>query len=117
MIKVINRTLLLEISLSITLKQYVMYSKLLNDFREMYMAYIPLMIILSSCLGSVAAMYILMQERSSMQVIQLTACVIICMTFNASILAQMKPKLIFNLLIASLTINTLLVILNFGYYS
>lgn len=94
-----------------------MYSKLLKDFREMYMAYIPLMIILSSCLGSVAAMYILMQERSSMQVIQLTICVIICMTFNASILAQMKPKFVFNLLIASLTINTLLVLLNFGYYS
>ncbi|MDH7448301.1 hypothetical protein [Aquimarina sp. 2201CG14-23] len=94
-----------------------MYSKLLKDFREMYMAYIPLMIILSSCLGSVAAMYILMQERSASQVIELTLCVIICMAFNASILAQMKPKFVFNLLIASLTINTLLVILNFGYYS
>ena len=94
-----------------------MYSKLLKDFREMYMAYIPLMIILSSCLGSVAAMYILMQDRSSMQVIQLTICVIVCMTFNASILAQMKPKLVFNLLITSLVTNTLLAIINFGYYA
>ncbi|WP_298540945.1 hypothetical protein [uncultured Aquimarina sp.] len=94
-----------------------MYSKLLNDFREMYMAYIPLMIILSSCLGSVAAMYILMQDRSTSQVIELTICVIVCMAFNASILAQMKPKFVFNLLIVSLTINTILVILNFGYYS
>ncbi|EZH72098.1 membrane protein [Aquimarina atlantica] len=94
----------------------VMYSKLLKDFKEMYMAYIPLMIILSSCLGSVAAMYILMQERSLSQVVQLSLCVIVCMAFNASILAQMKAKFVFNLLIASLVINTLLVLLNIAFY-
>ncbi|MBQ4821137.1 hypothetical protein J8M14_13780 [Aquimarina sp. MMG016] len=94
----------------------VMYSKLLNDFREMYMAYIPLMIILSSCLGSVAAMYILMQERSIIQIFELSICVMICMAFNASILAQMKAKFVFNLLIISIIINSLLVIINFGYY-
>ncbi|WP_034245539.1 hypothetical protein [Aquimarina atlantica] len=93
-----------------------MYSKLLKDFKEMYMAYIPLMIILSSCLGSVAAMYILMQERSLSQVVQLSLCVIVCMAFNASILAQMKAKFVFNLLIASLVINTLLVLLNIAFY-
>ncbi len=92
-----------------------MYSRLLKDFKEMYMAYIPLMIILSSCLGSVAAMYVLMQDRSVAQVIQLSLCVIICMAFNASILAQMKPKLIFNLLIFSLLINSVLVLLNFTF--
>ncbi len=93
-----------------------MYSKLLKDFKEMYMAYIPLMIILSSCLGSIAAMYILMQDRSFSQVVQLSLCVIICMAFNASILAQMKPKFVFNLLIASLAINTFLVLLNITFY-
>lgn len=93
-----------------------MYSKLLKDFKQMYMAYIPLMIILSSCLGSVAAMYILMQERSALQIIELSVCVIICMAFNASILAQMKPKFVFNLLIASILINSLLTIINFTFY-
>ncbi len=93
-----------------------MYSRLLKDFKEMYMAYIPLMIILSSCLGSIAAMYILMQERSFAQMIQLWVCVILCMFFNASILAQMKPKLVFNLLIASLLTNSILVIVNFTFY-
>ncbi|GGX28993.1 hypothetical protein [Aquimarina muelleri] len=92
-----------------------MYSKILKDFKQMYMAYIPLMIIISSCLGSVAAMYILMQERSSLQVIELSVCVIVCMVFNASILAQMKPKFILNLLIASLFINSLLTIINLPY--
>lgn len=92
-----------------------MYSKLLKDFKQMYMAYIPLMIILSSCLGSVAAMYILMQERSMLQIIELSVCVIICMAFNASILAQMKPKFILNLLIVSLFINSLLTIINLPY--
>ncbi|MDY8138236.1 hypothetical protein [Aquimarina sp. 2201CG5-10] len=93
-----------------------MYSKFLKDFKEMYMAYIPLMIILSSCLGSVAAMYILMQERSSFQIVQLSLCVMVCMTFNASILAQMKAKFVFNLLIISLLTNSILTIINFGYY-
>lgn len=93
-----------------------MYSRLLKDFKEMYMAYIPLMIILSSCLGSVAAMYILMQERSFSQVIQLSLCVIVCMIFNASILAQMKAKFVFNLLIISLLVNSLLVLLNITFY-
>ena len=94
-----------------------MYSKLLADFKEMYMAYIPLMIILSSCIGSVAAMYTLMQERSVLQVIQLTACVIVSMGFNASILAQMKAKFVFNMLLISLLTNILLTIINFGYFS
>lgn len=92
-----------------------MYSKLLKDFTEMYMAYIPLMIILSSCLGSIAAMYILMQDRSVSQIFQLVLCVLVSMIFNASILAQMKPKIVFNLLITSLITNTLLVIINFGH--
>ncbi|MFC5044728.1 hypothetical protein ACFSTE_22265 [Aquimarina hainanensis] len=89
-----------------------MYSKFLNDFKELYMAYIPLMIILSSCLGSVAAMLILMQERSTLQVIELSACVFVSMFFNASILAQLKPKFVFNSLLVSLGVNTLLCIVN-----
>ncbi|WP_109439152.1 MULTISPECIES: hypothetical protein [Aquimarina] len=89
-----------------------MYSRLLKDFKEMYMAYIPLMIILSSCLGSVAAMVILMQDRSTAQVIELSLCVIACMTFNASILAQMKAKIVFNLLIVSLLINSIIILLS-----
>lgn len=93
-----------------------MYSKLLKDFREMYMAYIPLMIILSSCLGSIAAMYILMQERSPLQIIELSICVIVCMAFNASILAQMRSKFVFNLLIISLLINCFLILLNITFY-
>jgi len=76
------------------------------------MAYIPLMIILSSCIGSVAAMYILMQDRSLAQVLQLWVCVLLCMGFNASILAQLRVKLVFNILIASLSINSLLIGIN-----
>ncbi len=76
----------------------------------MYMAYIPLTIILSSCLGSVAAMIILMQDRSIVQVIELSICVIVCMAFNSSILAQMKAKIIFNLLITSLVLNSIIIL-------
>ncbi|MFL1896521.1 hypothetical protein ACJRPK_12520 [Aquimarina sp. 2-A2] len=89
-----------------------MYSKLLEDFRSNYMMYVPLMIILSSCMGSIAAMFILGQERSFAQYVELTLCVSVCMIFNAAILAQMKTKIVFNLLIISLLSTTLLILIN-----
>lgn len=90
-----------------------MYSRLLEDFRSNYLMYVPLMIILSSCLGSIAAMFILAQERSFSQFIELTLCVSVCMIFNAAILAQMKTKIVFNLLIFSLASTLLLILINF----
>ncbi|TYP72237.1 hypothetical protein [Aquimarina intermedia] len=89
-----------------------MYSKLLEDFRSNYMMYVPLMIILSSCMGSIAAMFILGQERLFAQYVELTLCVSVCMIFNAAILAQMKTKIVFNLLILSLLSTTLLILIN-----
>ncbi|MBQ0769953.1 MAG: hypothetical protein KBT58_11720 [Bizionia sp.] len=90
-----------------------LYNNLLADFKNLYMAYLPLSIILQSCIGSIAAMLILKSSTPEyFPFIQLTICVMITMLYNAAILAQMHLKLIFNTLLLSLLINVLLIIVN-----
>lgn len=89
-----------------------LYQRLFEDFKEMYLGYAALAIILSSCLGSVAAMFVLMQGHGLINMIQLFLVVAVCMGFNATILAQLKPKLVFNSLILSLAVSSLLIVVN-----
>lgn len=89
------------------------YNKSLNDFKTNFLLYVPLTIILQSCIGSIAAMYILMNSTvESFNFFQLTLCVMLSMGYNAVILAQLKGKLIFNVLIVSLLVNCLLIAIN-----
>lgn len=76
-----------------------LYNNLLADFEEMPLGYSTIGIIASSCLGSVAAMLILMKGHGFLDMLQLFAVVSVCMGFNAVILAQFKPKIILNALI------------------
>ncbi|MDX1270499.1 hypothetical protein [Bizionia paragorgiae] len=90
-----------------------LYNNYLLEFKNLYMAYMPLTIILQSCIGSVAAMLILQSSTPDyFPFFQLTACVIITMLYNAAILAQLGMKLIFNTLLLSLLINIVLIIIN-----
>ncbi|TYB71499.1 hypothetical protein ES677_10720 [Bizionia gelidisalsuginis] len=90
-----------------------LYTNLFTDFKNLYMAYLPLSIILQSCIGSIAAMLILRTSTPEyFPFTQLTACVIITMLYNAAILAQLNLKLIFNTLLLSLVINILLIVIN-----
>lgn len=90
-----------------------LYTKYYNEFQSKYTMYIPLTIILQSCIGSVAAMYILINGLDTVSsLIQLFLCVILCMFYNAAILAQLKGKIVFNLLIASLLFNVLFIVIN-----
>lgn len=90
-----------------------LYNKAFTDFKELYMAYLPLTIILQSCIGSVAAMLILKTSSPEyFPFIQLTASVIITMLYNAAILAQLNLKLVFNTLLLSLLINVFLIVIN-----
>lgn len=70
---------------------------------------IPLSIVFQSCFGSVAALYILMNKGSFM-LLQLALCITVTMLYNAAILAQLKPNLVFRLLILSLVLNLLLLV-------
>jgi hypothetical protein len=90
------------------------YSKHLEDFKKDYILYIPLTIIFQSCLGSIAAMYILMNaDMENFPFFQLTSCVVTAMAFNAAIMANLNRKLTFNLLILSIVVNAGLFFVNF----
>ncbi|MFC5194865.1 hypothetical protein ACFPH8_05945 [Bizionia hallyeonensis] len=90
-----------------------LYQQAIKDFNENYILYIPLTIILQSCIGSIAAMYILMNSpNEAFKFFELTLCVVLAMGYNAVIFAQPKIKIIFPILLASITINILLIIIN-----
>ncbi|MDO7173234.1 hypothetical protein [Mariniflexile sp. AS56] len=88
------------------------HNKYFINFKADYMLYVPLTIILQSCIGSVAAMYILMNSKSPTFLLELSLCVIVSMAYNASIMAQLTYKWVFNLLILSLVTNVALIVLN-----
>ncbi len=83
------------------------YNNLLQDFQSSYMMMIPLTIIFQSCLGSIATLYILM-NKGPMMLLQLGICIAVTMMYNASVLAQLNKKVVFNLLIISVLSNVLL---------
>lgn len=85
---------------------------LLTEFKENYYAYVPLTIILQSCIGSIAAMVILAQGTTTLPFIELVLCVSLCMGYNAALLAQAPYKLSFRLLGISLVVNLLLIFVN-----
>lgn len=96
------------------------YNQYFHSFRENFILYIPLTIILQSCLGSIAAMFILKNSTTgSFHFFELTLCVVFAMGYNAVIYAQLKNKFIFNVLIATLFVHIALIIINairFLYY-
>lgn len=89
-----------------------MYNQYLSQFKAGYLMYIPLTIILQSCIGSVAAMYILVNSHKPMAFVELFLCVSVSMIYNAAVLAQIKVKYVFNLLLLSLLVNTILIVIN-----
>lgn len=89
-----------------------LYRLLYEDFEKLFVGYSALAIILSSCLGAAAAMVILMNGHDMVQMGQLMIVVAVCMWYMASVLAQMKPKFVFNSLIASLLVSSILLLVN-----
>ncbi|HAV55409.1 MAG TPA: hypothetical protein DCX41_10840 [Aequorivita sp.] len=73
--------------------------------------YIPLSIIINSCIGSIAAMTILAQGTGLITGIELTLCVALCMGYNAALLAGTNRKFAFWLLVVSLVVNMLLILI------
>lgn len=89
-----------------------LYQKTFEEFQEGYMGFTTLAVIGQSCLGGAAAMYILQNGVSFFQMFQLGLVVIACSFVNGAILSQQKPKLVFNLIIASVIICIAAIILN-----
>ncbi len=82
-----------------------------KEFEYDYYMYIPLTIILNSCIGSIAAMTILAQGTSLTSGIELTLCVSLCMGYNAALLAGSNKKIAFWMLAVSLIANMMLILI------
>jgi hypothetical protein len=88
------------------------YQKYLDSYARGYIGFNTIAILFQSCWGSAAAMVVLQNGTSPLQMLQLFFVVILCMIFNASVLSQQKPKVVFNLLLASVFVNAIILILN-----
>ncbi|EGV43854.1 hypothetical protein BZARG_2480 [Bizionia argentinensis JUB59] len=90
-----------------------LYKEAVDSFNENYILYIPLTIILQSCIASIAAMYILINLGvGPISYFEITLCVILAMGYNGLIYAQIKSNIVFPVLLASLIINILLIAIN-----
>ena len=88
------------------------YQKYLDNYARGYIGFNTIAVLFQSCWGSAAAMYVLQNGTSPLQMVQLFFVVILCMIFNAAVLSQQKPKVVFNLLIASVAINAIILVIN-----
>ncbi|MCF4100205.1 hypothetical protein L1I30_00860 [Gillisia sp. M10.2A] len=89
-----------------------LYQNLFRDFNEMFIGHAALAIVPSSCLGSIAAMLILMQGHTFGNMFELFIVVTACMIFNAAVLAQLKPKFVFNSLLLSIVVSIVFILIN-----
>lgn len=89
-----------------------LYQKTLGDFQQSYVGYAALVIIGQSCLGGAAAMYILGNGNSILQMMQLGMVVITCTFVNVGILAQLSAKTVFNMTIFSVLLSVFMIALN-----
>jgi len=89
------------------------YQKVYGRFERDFMGCTTIGVLVQSIVGSISAMYVLMHGTGIGQMIQLFAVVACCMVYNGSVLSQQKPKKIFNCLLVSLTVNTLIAMCNF----
>jgi hypothetical protein len=85
----------------------------LAEFKREQTGYAAIAIIGQSCIGSVAAMVLLMNDLPTLAKMTLLFLVtIFCMAYNASVLAQLKTKTIFNLLILSVVFSCAVILAN-----
>lgn len=89
-----------------------LYQKTLADFQENYLGYIPLLIIGQSCIGSAAVIYIMQNDSSPFQMVELGIIVLVCMLANVSVLSQQTPKFVFNFTLFTVMLCTAMIILN-----
>ncbi len=76
------------------------------------MGYSAVAVILTACLGAAAAMVILMNGHDFLQMTQLFIVLVGAMAYLVSVLSQMKAKFVFNALILSLVLSSILLLIN-----
>ncbi|MDO5981085.1 hypothetical protein [Flavivirga spongiicola] len=89
-----------------------LYKNYLNEYEKGLMGYSTIAIIGQSCLGSIAVMFLFMNDMSGLQSFQLFLVTICCLFYNGAILSQQKAKISFNLLIISIVVSLLVIAIN-----
>tara|TARA_R110002126_G_scaffold21419_4_gene77411 strand:- start:721 stop:1056 length:336 start_codon:yes stop_codon:yes gene_type:complete len=88
-----------------------LYRSLLAEFKKEQTGYATIAIIGQSCLGSVAAMLLLMSGVQQVtNLVLLFFVTILCMAYNGAVLAQLKVKHTFNILLLSVIFSLVIVI-------
>jgi len=90
------------------------YTKYYEQFEHGFFAGSTLGVLVQSCVGGIAAMAVLQNGTSIIQMIQLFLVVALSTAYNGSILSQQKPKIVFNLLLLSVGLNLIIALLNFA---
>ncbi|MFD0963793.1 hypothetical protein [Pseudofulvibacter geojedonensis] len=90
-----------------------LYKRLSIEFEEAYYLNAAITIMLQSVIGAIAAMVILANmKNSNYGIFQLGLCIGLSSIFNALILGQIKPKIVFKGLLLSVVVNILLIVIN-----
>ena len=88
-----------------------LHHELLEEFQRARFGYATIAIIGQSCLGSAAAMFLLMSGLSDLPKMGLLFLVtIFCMAFNGAVLANLNAKITFNILIISVLFSFAVII-------
>ncbi|TLP80188.1 hypothetical protein [Maribacter sp. ACAM166] len=89
------------------------YNGVLTEFKKDQTGYAAIAIIAQSCLGSAAVMLLLMNEMPmAVKMTFVFLITILCMGYNAAVLAQLKSKITFNMLIVSVVFSSAVIIAN-----
>lgn len=88
------------------------YHKYQENYERGLIGFATLSILGQSCLGSFAAMFILMGGTSPLQMVQLFFVTIFCMIYNGAVLSQQKAVISFGILTLSVVTSLLFIALN-----
>ena len=88
------------------------YQTLLQNYTRGFLGFSTLGVMVQSCIGGLAAMTILMNGNSVVQMVQLFIAVVLCVSYNGALLSQLSPKITFNLFWASVIVNSMLFVVN-----
>ncbi len=87
------------------------YGELLAEYKSKEFGYATLAIFGQSCLGGIAAMLILSNDIwVGLKIAQLFIVTLLSMGYNGAVLAQLKPRIAFNLLILSVVFSCIVII-------
>lgn len=87
------------------------YDKILTEYKSKEFGYATLAILAQSCLGGISAMLILSTNISAgAKITQLFSVTLLSMGYNGAVLAQLKSRLAFNLLLLSVVFSSIVII-------